>query len=243
MNKTLYILWFQGFNNAPQITKKCVQSWKFYNPDWNIILIDNSNLKNYIQLENYVDIINNRLDKIGPTALSDVVRLILLSLYGGLWVDATTFCNKPLNDWLPDYINNGFFAFNKPGPDRLLSTWFIYSEKDNYITNIWLKSVVNYFKNHFKPHTYYWVHYLFGDLYKSDNTFKDMWDNVPKLSANGLGPQCLQHAGMFIKITDKFKIDIDSKITPLYKLTYKCDFPAYDETKYVYYLFSTIKPA
>ena len=35
---TIYILWFQGFDNAPLLVKNCVQSWKHYNPDWNIVI-------------------------------------------------------------------------------------------------------------------------------------------------------------------------------------------------------------
>ena len=95
MNKNIYILWFQGFENSPEIIKRCVESWKHYNPDWNIILLDNTNLSNYINLEEYIDITNK---DINYTALSDVVRVALLNVYGGLWVDATTFCNKPLNN-------------------------------------------------------------------------------------------------------------------------------------------------
>ena len=239
MIKTIYIVWFQGFDNAPEIIKACVNSWKFYNPDWNIILIDNNNLINYVNLENYITDIYKR--NINNTALSDIIRVILLNLYGGLWVDATTFCNKPLNDWLPKYINEGFFAFNNPAPDRLLSSWFIYSEKNNYIIDKWYNKTLQYYKINNCPHTYFWFHYLFGDLYNSDNIFKKLWDKVPKLSANGIGPHYLQEKGMFNNISIQTKLDIDNKITPFYKLTYKCNFPEYNESTILYYLYSTIK--
>jgi hypothetical protein len=237
MNKNIYILWFQGFENSPEIIKRCVESWKHYNPDWNIILLDNTNLSNYINLEEYIDITNK---DINYTALSDVVRVALLNVYGGLWVDATTFCNKPLNEWLFNYSNHGFFAFSKPSEDKLISSWFLYSEKGHYITNTWLKSIVDYYKIHNRPHIYHWVHHLFGDLYNSDKKFNEIWDKVFKLSANGLGPHYLQEKGMFNKIVKEIKEDIDNKITPLYKLTYKCQFLLYDETYNLYYLYSTI---
>ena len=32
--------------------------------------------------------------------------------YGGFWVDATVYCIKPLNEWIHDYITNGFFAYS-----------------------------------------------------------------------------------------------------------------------------------
>jgi hypothetical protein len=237
MIKTIYILWFQGFDNSPEIVKRCINSWKYYNPDWNIVLLDENNLRDYVKIKEYIDISKK---KISLAALSDIIRIILLNSYGGLWVDSTTFCNKSLNTWLPNYINKGFFAFNKPGPDRLISSWFIYSEKENYLTNSWLSSIINYYKIKNKPHNYFWLHYLFGSLYNLDNKFKQIWDKVPKLSANGIGPHYLQEKGMFNNITNKIKRDINNKITPLYKLTYKCNFTKYDESKNIYYLYSTI---
>lgn len=235
MIKTIYILWFQGFDNAPDIIKKCVDSWKYYNSDWNIILLDDNNLCKYLTLDNYL------CKNINKIALSDIVRIILLKSYGGLWVDATTFCNKPLNDWISNYIKEGFFAFDKPGPDRLLSSWFIYSEKDNYIIDKWYNSVIIYYNNRDTPHTYFWFHYLFGEIYNKDVIFKNVWDNVPKLSANGIGPHYIHENGLFKNITPKIKKDIDTKITPLYKLTYKRNFPIYNESIIIYYLYSTIK--
>ena len=239
MIKTIYILWFQGFDNVFEIVKMCVNSWKYYNPDWNIVLIDDNNLINYVNLKNYIPDIDNK--SIEKCHLSDIIRSILLKLYGGLWVDATTFCNKPLNDWLPNYINEGFFAFDKPGPDRLISNWFLYSEKNNYIIDKWCNKTLEYYIINNKAHTYFIHHYLFGNLYKSDKIFKEIWDKVPKLSANGNGPHYLQEQGMFNNISIQNKLDIDNKITPFYKLTYKCNFPKYNENINLYYLYSTIK--
>lgn len=239
MIKIIYILWFQGFDNAPEIVKMCVESWEKYNHDWNIILIDNNNINNYIRLDSYItDICIKNIEK---CHLSDIIRSILLKFYGGVWVDATTFCNKPLNDWLPNYINEGFFAFDKPGPDRLLSNWFIYSEKNNYIIDKWCNKTLEYYNINNKAHTYFIHHYIFFDLYNLDIIFKEIWDKVSKLSANGIGPHYLQEKGMFNKLSIQTKLDINNKITPLYKLTYKCEFSKYDENINVYYLFSTIK--
>lgn len=94
--------------------------------------------------------------------------------YGGCWCDATTFCNEPLDNWLNKYISSGFFAFDKPGRDRLLYTWFLYSEKNNHIIQRWKEQTINYWKNHNNIHKYFWFHYLFGDLYNYDNTFKEL---------------------------------------------------------------------
>ena len=48
MIKNIFICWFQGFDNAPEIVKNCLKSWYHYNPDWNIIEIDDNSLKKYM---------------------------------------------------------------------------------------------------------------------------------------------------------------------------------------------------
>ena len=238
MIKTIYILWLQGFDNAPNIVKKCVQSWYHYNPTWNIIQIDNNNLNQYIDL-NELDINFNDNPNILASHISDVIRIILLKKYGGLWCDATLFCNKPLDSWLPNVIHEGFFAFDRPGHDRLISSWFLYGEKDNYIIDKWYISTLNHFKKKYNHTIYFWFHYLFGINYNIDSQFKEIWNRVPKLSANGPHSIILGH-GLFNNLNELSKKEIDSKCIPLYKLTYKEDFPSYDEKLNIYYLYSTI---
>lgn len=120
MNKTIYILWFQGFENAPDVVKYCVSSWKYYNPDWNIILIDYINLRNYVTLEDHIDISENQIEK---CHLSDIIRCII---------------------------------------------------------------------------------------------FQNIWDNVPKYPATGIGPHYIIKDDFFNIVTEKFKADITNKITPLF---------------------------
>ena len=49
--KHIFILWFQGFENAPFIVKKCLESWKLKNPTWKIIELDDNNISDYINIE------------------------------------------------------------------------------------------------------------------------------------------------------------------------------------------------
>lgn len=257
MIKTIFIAWFQGFDNAPDVVKMCLRSWKHYNPDWNIICIDDlsddlrDNLRDYILLDDY--------NTLSIQERSNIIRCILLHKYGGVWADATTFCNKPLNDWLPDYIKEGFFAFNKPrndwlpdylhndpcqtievAKDRLLSNWFLYAEPNNYIIHKWMQKTVDFHKINKLSYPYFIHHYLFGELYESDATFKEMWNRVPKIDANHMGPHYLDEIGFFNTLSVGTKLDIDCKITPLYKLSYKPKFPEYDESKNIFYLYSTL---
>ena len=235
MIKKIFIYWGQKFNNAPKVVSKCLLSWKIRNPTWEIIELNDDNLNEYINLDEIVNIKNKQITK---TAYSDIIRIFLLDKFGGCWCDATTFCNQPLDDWLCKNIQSGFFAFDKPGKDRLLSSWFLYSEKNNYIVSKWKEATINYWNNNNKVHTYFWFHYLFKDLYKNDNEIKRLWNLTPKISADF--PHFLQNNNLLSIPSVSVKNHIKQK-SLLYKLTYKFDIKKYSNKCILGYLYKTIR--
>ena len=237
MTKRLFILWFQGFDAAPEVVQMCLRSWLFYNPDWSISVIDERNIGRFLRLDKYVDTASKNIER---CHVADIIRCILLWKYGGVWVDATTFCNKPLSTWLPGNIKQGFFAFEN-GP---ISNWFLYADPNNYIIRQWLRVTLVYYRIHDRAHTYFVHHELFDRLYHTDTRFRAMWDKVPKVSSNGIGPHYLQEQGLFSRVSDSVKRNIDSKITPLYKLTHKLYFKvaeSHHNVQNIHYLYATIQ--
>jgi hypothetical protein len=238
MIKHIFIYWNSGFLNAPLVVKKCLLSWKIYNPNWKIIELDDSNLNQYINIELVITNISSKT--ITKTSYSDIIRIFLLKKYGGIWCDATVFCVKSLDEWLSDNIISGFFAFEQKC-DRILSSWFLYSDYNNYIIDKWYDNVIQYInnvnntdniglhhdcitiyewnKNKYSYGHYFWFHYLFGDLYNNDLLFKKMYDNTTKISASE--PQYLQSLNLLNDIKDDALNHINNKKSPLYKLTYK----------------------
>ena len=223
MIRTIYILWFQGFDQAPEVVTYCVRSWKQYNPEWTVVLLDESNLHHYVTLDYPVQELCHR---------SDVVRMLLLSRYGGVWADATTFCHKPLNDWLPAYIGEGFFVFDRPYSNLMISNWFIYAEPSNLLIQEWGLATLHYYRHHAKAHTYFIHHHLFEQLYTQE-AFKQAWDRVPKFSA--MVPHTLQSMEFLSNLHE----DIDAKRVPLYKLSYKYRVHPYSAMN-LYYLYNTL---
>ena len=226
--------------------RKCYESWLRHNPEWNIILLNENNANEYVSIEPA---------KFTPVVFSEVLRINLLAKYGGIWVDATCFCNKPLNEWLYNYLDNEFFAFNRPGKDRMLSSWFMASSEDNYLTVEYQKAVNHYWAANpkvklidnskwrrfskylerydtpvwfsgfvtkvLKVHPYFWFHYTFRQVYLADDKFKNLWDSTPKISADI--PHKPQIVGLLKNLDPEIKADIDNKISPVYKLTWKYD--------------------
>ena len=119
---TIWICWWQGIENAPDIVKICVNSIKKHCGNKKIIIIDNSNYRKYVEIPQWVE--EKKVKGIiSSTHFSDILRLFLLSTYGGLWLDATFFCVKNIEHifeydlWSikrPDYLHcsiaSGYFA-------------------------------------------------------------------------------------------------------------------------------------
>src|ERR1700748_2440425 len=100
--KTIWFLWLQGLDNAPLVVQKCYESWLKHNPYWTITFLDETNIRDFVSLPDV---------QITRQSLSDVLRINLLAKYGGIWVDATCYCVKPLDLWIDQYTTQGFFAF------------------------------------------------------------------------------------------------------------------------------------
>lgn len=274
--KKIWFLWLQGFDNMPYLVQKCWTSWQYHNSDWEITFLDKENIYEYIDIKS---VLEDRTTRIYPVTQSEIIRINLLEKYGGVWVDATCFCQQPLDNWIYDYLDSGFFAFNRPGKDRMLSSWFLAATPYNKLVKIYCKEVNNfwltnktikawidkplvhqiilrfkihgYLKNNptlwFHPiitkviriYPYFWFFYLFEKLYHSNQEIKNIWDLTPKFSADV--PHKIQNFGFFQSVNGLIRHDIDQKISPLYKLTYKYDPKKLKEGSALHYLLTKQK--
>lgn len=81
--RVIWILWLTGFDDAPFIVKRCVESWRFHNPTWAVQLVTMENLKDFVNFERLPETARN--GTMTPQALSDVIRLNVLADRGGVW--------------------------------------------------------------------------------------------------------------------------------------------------------------
>lgn len=255
LNKTLWLLWFQGFDSCPPIVKSCLKSWQAHNPNWQINLLDEKTIGNFLQDEDMLEGVN--LEDLSYAHRADIIRLLLIRKYGGVWADSTTYCTRSLDDWLGQYAKCDFFAFSNPGPDRKISNWFLYSEKDGEMINKLIEDVTIYWKgtkrSRFKFYTiekfinrrpslwfstllsnvlkkmpYFWFHYLFAERLKSDRSFANRWTKNIEFSADY--PHKAQFYGLAKPISDiGLAIDTEKGRCPVYKLSWKVDSNTFDE--------------
>ena len=215
MNKTIWTCWFAGREKAPLLVRKCLGSWERSNPGWEFRCLDARSVERYVPLRRYVD-----LDRQSLTAasLSDIIRILLLREFGGVWADASLFCNRPLDEWLPDLMQEGFFAFASPGPDRPLSSWFLSAACDNDLVSMWCRRTIEYWSNRQRSDDYFWFHHLFRDMCELEGPAAEAWSRVPRVSADG--PHALQFGGGMHRPWDEARESIDWT-TPVFKLTHR----------------------
>ncbi len=214
MKKVIWMLWNQGWHKAPWVVQKCLASWQLHNPDWEIRAVDSNSVQRYIELPDLEG------KEVIPAHMSDIVRSLLLHEYGGVWCDATLVCHRPLDSWLPSVMSEGFFAFDRPAPDRVLATWFIATKEGHLLTERLHSAVQQFWKDRERPGAYFWMHYLFGELCESDPQFGSAWNKVPKISADG--PHLPQWKGLLEESESVVEQALLS-LAPVSKLTYRFD--------------------
>lgn len=144
MPRVIWFLWFQGLDNAPYVVRKCHESWVAQNPGWELICLDDASLQGVASADYYA----GNFATLSRQHRADLLRLDLLSRHGGVWADATCFCMQPLDRWLPPNLDSGFFAFSRPHPHRIISSWFLAAEPQNILVWRLFEFMFGYWGSH-----------------------------------------------------------------------------------------------
>ena len=99
----IWVMWWQGENNAPELVKMCIDSIRKNANGANVVVITKDNYQQYIDIPEYI-IEKHKKGIISFAQLSDIMRIFLISEHGGLWLDATIY----VSNLIPQSI------FNKP---------------------------------------------------------------------------------------------------------------------------------
>lgn len=190
--KFIWIYWEQGIDNAPTVVSRCVNSWIKQNPSWDVIVLSKSTLPHRIDVSVYDSYFSN----LCSAHQSDIIRLQLLKEFGGVWVDATTFCNYPLDEWIEPFTRAGVFFFQNPAPDRLISNWFIISEKGNPLLTKMLQELVTFWEqfNFSKPNRFQiWLSRLFNRVLTGKRFAYKIWISMIPSKMLGIYPYFIFH--------------------------------------------------
>ena len=172
--KIVWLLWLQGWDQAPWVPRQVAESWKKFNPGWDVRMID----RETCPVEIHGDT---------PQAQADVIRLGLLSKYGGVWADSTMLCMQSLDNWIHEAVEPaGQWMYRGGGNCEMCAIWFIISKPGNYMTQKWLEASLDHWKTN-TTSEYYLTDQLWAKLYETDPKFKEDWAMVPKICCEDKG--------------------------------------------------------
>jgi len=208
-NKTIWILWLQGWDNAPWLQQRIAESWIKNNPDWTVKLIDEKQVRTLVSDIEYM---YDPSKTITTQAKSDIIRLSLLMNYGGVWADSTMLCMQPLNRWCSDAIKDaGFWMYHGFGGGLPIedgpASWFILAEPGNPFIRRWKKECDTYWQSRSEADEYFWMDMVFKTIIQSDMEMLELWASVPFLSCEEEGQaHCLFEGSKMILNDEKTKL-------------------------------------
>lgn len=220
MSNKVWICWFQGMEQAPKLVRKCIRSVEKNLSASDVVLITENNMMRYVFFPDYI-MKKWKSGQITHTHMTDLLRIALLTKYGGMWLDATVLCTE-YQDKIPKYFFDSdlfFYQCLKPGRDghaNYISSWLMSAKSNNKVLMATKYLCEEYWKENTKMLDYFLLHDFISialDYYKDD------WAKiVPRDNAT-------PHE-LLLRLFDQYDERIWKAIktqSPFHKLSYKFD--------------------
>lgn len=200
--RVVWTAWLQGETALPPLARRCIDSWRTLNPGWDVRILNAVTAQPFLQR---ADVPPRRLAALPMQKQSNILRMRLLTEQGGVWADATTFCLKPLDAWLPKCMHAGFFCFRDPGPNRLVANWFLASDQGSRLGTLWRDAHEAFWRDrdyvhHGSDHPYaglpalqYGLVHLLNRVLNRNTRTTDMWFHPVVRSVLRTYPYCVMH--------------------------------------------------
>lgn len=215
---TVWWMWLQGSDNAPDLVKCCLKTVYRYAAvnGYNLVKLSESNLSDYVSIPSFI-IDKWKAGKIGNANFSDICRISLLAQWGGVWIDSTAYLTDPIE---PEILEADFFVFQSSFLDlsaTKISNWFIACKyPGNGLAMSIRDSLINYWKHNDQLNDYFIFHLIVAQLMTKPE-LKSEFERIPYFS--NTYPQLLA-----TKLGDKYDektINDILKHSFIHKLTYK----------------------
>lgn len=115
--KIIWQYWAQGFDNVPSVVQECLGSVDRWKGEYTVIRLHNGNISDYLAFPEYIQAARQYMS---TAYFSDLLRICLLSVYGGLWLDATVLLSGPI----PEYISSEeYFLYQRDPVEKNKTYW------------------------------------------------------------------------------------------------------------------------
>lgn len=175
-DKIIWTCWLQGEENAPRIVQTCLASIRKNAAGYKVVVLDKDSIGEYVEVPEYIE--KKYAAGIIPHAhYSDIVRLMLLQKYGGVWIDSTIL----LTGALPHYITDSpLFCYQPIYQGSVeMANCFLSSDKNHPIISGVLNLLLAYWAKENRLVSYSLFHLMWTICVHSSQEFSDMWKQVP----------------------------------------------------------------
>jgi hypothetical protein len=128
--------------NFPDYLEKNIARWKKFNPDWQVNLLTTDDFLAIVPKEQ----IPSRLKDLIPQHQADWIRLKLLNLHGGCWIDSGILLNSSLNPLYDECLKTEsdllMFKINSLTTNSdypVGENWFLMAPQASPVISLWLQ--------------------------------------------------------------------------------------------------------
>lgn len=175
-NYKIWQYWNTGLENAPDIVKVCINSVRKYTEEFEYVMLNDNNIKEYVNIPDYIYELRER-GIISNAHFADILRTYLLYEHGGCWIDATVFLTAPLNKKI---VNSELFVLQnnqEEDPDYLkMTNYFMSSQGKSFIIAKMKQFLENYWRNNSFVINYFFYAHAFTLFTESSEENKKEWD-------------------------------------------------------------------
>lgn len=221
--RIIWWCWLQGYEHAPELVKSCYASLKKNMPGYEIRILTNQNIQEYIEMPQYIlEKFENGM--ISAAHYSDILRLKVLIKYGGIWIDSTVLCTG--NEMCETIEKSELYVYQELSNRYIAaSNWFIAAQPHNKILELTEQLLLEFWKNN-KVVSHYYIFHLFFSMatkkYANDWKKVRVFDNVaPHIMVKELNEDYSEDRMREL-----------SKIASFHKLNYKLEYGNQGNTFY-----------
>lgn len=181
----IWIMWWQGYDKAPDLVKACINSVKRNNSSRPVIVLSESNYEEYIGIPKYVKK-KYELGYITVTHLSDMIRVALLYIYGGVWCDATILdvAEIPQKVFDSDFFTIKTGLKTKEPSHGEWTTFFLASQPGNELMRQIAVDHYKFWKQHNELIDYIMFDYIIRMAVQNDKKIASQIKTVPENNRN-----------------------------------------------------------
>jgi hypothetical protein len=116
-DRLIWQFWAQGYDQVPEVVRQCLTSVDFWAGDYKIIRLSDANLSEFLDIPDFV---LKKRSAYSRAHFADLLRLMLLKAYGGIWLDATVMLSGPIPT---EFSRQDLFFFRRDPKEPHYKYW------------------------------------------------------------------------------------------------------------------------